>query len=79
MSEIELPVRTYGVDYICDMCNKGRMRPHNSTALMSNPPKFPHQCNNPECKAIINLSDRYPTIRHSITLSEGSENKDEHG
>lgn len=69
MAEIEIPARMIGVDYTCDICMKGKMRPHGSAVLMSDPPQFPHQCDNPECKIIVNLTERYPTVRYSLTVN----------
>ena len=42
----------------CDECG-GELKYSGST-LMSNPPKFPHEC--VECSATESLADIYPTI-----------------
>lgn len=42
--EIETPVSTYVVDYTCDDCGKGKMRPE-PFVHTSMPPQYPHTCN----------------------------------
>lgn len=61
MPEQRFEVRNVGIDYICDTCGKGKMFPHGNAMLMSNPPQFPHKCDN--CEATKNLRERYPTFR----------------
>jgi len=48
MGEISQEVRTFEVHYICDECGKGEMKA-SGACLMSNPPQFPHRCQ--ECGA----------------------------
>lgn len=68
MSEIECKTEAYGVDYVCDACGKGRMRPTSDTMLMSHPPMWYHECNNAECDAPkVALTERYPTVRFRIS------------
>lgn len=44
MSEILREVKQVEIDYTCDACGTGKMRPTGAT-LMSSPPKHPHKCN----------------------------------
>jgi transposase-like protein len=49
------------IDYKCPKCDKGFMRP-TGTALMSNPAKYPHKCNNPDCDFQATFLRTYPFI-----------------
>ncbi len=60
MPEQRFEVRNVGIDYICDTYGKGKMVSTGSI-LTSNPPQFPHKCDN--CEATKNLHERYPTFR----------------
>lgn len=57
------PLRVAQVDYVCDKCREGRMRP-TGIFLSSNPPKFPHRCTS--CGDEMVFSETYPTI-HVMT------------
>lgn len=62
MPEREFQIENYGVEYVCDACNSGTMRPKlDCHALLTSPLRFTHQCG--ECGAEQDLTDRYPTIR----------------
>jgi hypothetical protein len=41
-------VKTIKVDYLCPKCGKGYLRP-TGQVFTTNPPQYPHRCNNPEC------------------------------
>ena len=41
--EIKQEVKTYEVDYECDECETGKLRPLGSV-LPTDPPQYPHQC-----------------------------------
>lgn len=45
------------VEYICDQCHAGKMKPTN-IALTSMPPKYEHIC--PYCNGKANLEHTYP-------------------
>ena len=49
------------VDYKCDECEKGYMKPTGDIVCCC-PPKFPHSCT--ECGAKLMFRERYPTIRY---------------
>jgi hypothetical protein len=59
----EFEVRTVGIDYICDECLEGKMLPTGGSMLLSDPPQFAHQCDNINCCAKANFTERYPTFR----------------
>lgn len=45
--EFKEEVKTIQVDYTCDKCGVGKMRP-SGNVLMTYPAQYPHFCNNPE-------------------------------
>lgn len=59
----QTPIRSIKVDYKCEECNKGYMRP-TGLMLTSNPPKFPHKCNICDHEEIF--YEKYPTIRYVL-------------
>ena len=61
MAETHQPVQAVSIDYTCDHCSEGVMRPtpDKPWMLMSDPSQFPHQCTH--CGIEVNLSVRYPT------------------
>jgi hypothetical protein len=63
MARIQTPVRPIQVDYQCEKCDDGRMRPTGQT-LMSDPPQFPHKCTN--CENTITFNEKYPTVRYAL-------------
>lgn len=54
-------VKTVKVDYKCDVCKEGYLRP-TGTCFTSNPPQYPHKCNNPKCDAGNTFNFTYPYI-----------------
>ncbi len=57
-------VITVLVDYECPECKIGRLRP-TGLALSSNPPQYPHKCNNPDCEYCdIFVNIKYPYIEY---------------
>ena len=62
MPREQMPLRPVRVDYKCDKCGAGYMRP-TGVLLTSNPPQFPHRCNN--CDAHQNFTEKYPTVRYA--------------
>ncbi len=61
MSETSTPLRPVSIDYLCDACGIGHMRP-TGIMLTSHPPQFPHRCDH--CDAHQNFDVRYPHVRY---------------
>lgn len=51
------------IDYICDICGKGKMRP-TGMMLTSNPLQYSHRCI--ECDSHNNFTVRYPYITYEV-------------
>ncbi len=60
MPEQEFDVKPIGIEYICDECGKGIMRPHGNFVLTSNPIQHPHKCH--EWGHTDNFTKKYPDI-----------------
>lgn len=61
--EIESPVEVLSLEYVCDDCHRGRMRPIRdlgSSALASPAMTYAHRCG--ECGHVAYLSKLYPDI-----------------
>ena len=58
MAEQNFPVEILGVDYICDDCGRGQMRPE-EPAMSLDPPGYRHACN--ACGVSRILANLYPT------------------
>lgn len=54
-------VRNVGVEYVCDVCNEGTMHVCCNVVVLSQPPRFHHQCN--KCGHRATLLDKYPSFR----------------
>lgn len=68
--EERTPVRMIQVDYKCPECKTGYLR-HTGMVLTSDPPQFPHKCNNPNChyrETFMNKS--YPYIDYEPIKTE---------
>lgn len=64
MPATEQAIEQFELDYVCDKCGIGKMRP-DGICLTSSPPKYPHTCNNEECRETINFIDvRFPTTAY---------------
>lgn len=65
--EVEKEVKTVKVDYRCDECDFGFMRP-TGTCFPTNPPQYIHKCNNEHCgqERIFNVS--YPFIDYKDAI-----------
>jgi hypothetical protein len=62
--EVKNEVKTVRVDYLCPKCEKGFLRP-TGQVLSSNPPQYPHKCNNPDCDYYETFMGKtYPYIIH---------------
>lgn len=66
MAEIKEKVTPVRVDYVCDECKIGRMRP-TGEILTSFPSQHPHRCNNEECGA----EKTFTSISYPHILYEG--------
>jgi hypothetical protein len=59
--EVTNEVKTINIDYKCDKCNEGYMRP-TGTVFPTNPPQIPHKCNNSLCNESKTFNLYYPYI-----------------
>ena len=59
MAEIKTEVKTYQIDYVCDECGCGYLRP-TGEALLTHPPKYPHKCKT--CGFKKTFKNKYPTV-----------------
>jgi hypothetical protein len=62
MPELNFQVVTYGVDYICNVCGRGKMIPTGVNDWLTSIPKIQHECT--QCGSIMDLPEKYPVIRH---------------
>lgn len=53
--------KTIFVDFKCPKCKKGYLRPMGNV-LTTNPPIYPHRCNNPQCDYKKEFKFTYPYI-----------------
>jgi hypothetical protein len=60
MSREQIPLRPIQIDFRCNACGIGFMRPQGNI-LMSNPPLFSHACNH--CGEEETFQEKYPTVR----------------
>lgn len=63
MSESKKLVRTYEIDYMCDVCGIGRVLP-TGICYTTFPPKFPHECSHCHEKYIFNFT--YPSKQTEV-------------
>lgn len=59
MSEVATQIFPHRVEYLCDACRKGTMRP-TGMVLTSHPPQYPHRCT--ACDASMTSLKQYPCI-----------------
>lgn len=59
MAERSYQVLPVGIEYVCDKCSYGTMKP-NGTILTSLPPKYGHECDN--CSASEYFTKQYPYV-----------------
>lgn len=59
--ETNVDVKSVRVDYRCPECKKGYLRP-SGTIFTTEPPQYPHNCNNPNCKYGQTFNKSYPYI-----------------
>lgn len=57
MSEFKCEVKTYKIDYICDICENGELE-STGEIIQENPPKYDHKCNS--CGEHAYMIKRYP-------------------
>ena len=64
MPEVENEVKVFEVNYICDKCGIGKMKP-TGEAQLSDPPQYPHKCTH--CGHTESyFNNMYPIIRYQI-------------
>ena len=63
MAYTQRPIRPIEIDFTCDSCGEGKMRP-TGVMLCSNPPQFPHTCIN--CGAEQTFREKYPMVRYAL-------------
>jgi hypothetical protein len=59
----QYPMRPVLVDYRCDSCNAGYMRPSGSINFKNGSAVVPHKCT--ACHTVVEFSEKYPTIRYA--------------
>ena len=64
--EIKAEVKTYKVDYLCDECKVGYMRP-TGRAFPTHPMKFQHKCTN--CENTKTFLEAYPVTRYENIIT----------
>lgn len=69
MPEITKEIKVIGIDYVCDECGIGKMRP-TGVCLDSMPPYYPHVCDN--CGYEAGFETTYPTTRYEEINNETS-------
>lgn len=62
MPEIEKEVKQVLVEYFCDLCHTGKMKP-TGVALLTYPAQYPHVCDNPECEERDRFGKTYPYLK----------------
>ena len=67
--EVRFKTETYVVEYLCDECHEGHMRPTGkmNLGIVNN---FPHVCDNSICRATQNFESKYPYTEH-VKVIEG--------
>lgn len=61
MAEYKMPVRAVEVDYRCEKCSQGHMRP-TGVKFLATSNRYEHRCSN--CKETEVFEVNYPFIRH---------------
>lgn len=61
MSEIRSKLQVFELDYACDKCGNGRMRPE-GVVYPTSPPQYPHVCDN--CGSKMTFRAMYPRIAY---------------
>lgn len=64
MATFETLLQTFSVDYQCDQCKGGLMRPHGDVAWMADPLKYKHRCTNVDCGAEQTFLVQYPYLSY---------------
>jgi hypothetical protein len=73
MAEQEVPVKTMGVIYVCDVCRNGSMTRTKAQLIVDDTKEqllYEHQCSNDSCRAVQTFPEVYPTVRHRIVTEE---------
>lgn len=61
MAEIYKKLKPVQVDYICDTCGEGELKPTGAMKL-SYPPLYTHKCS--KCNEVFDLKKTYPSIEY---------------
>lgn len=61
--EKETEVKMVEVDYQCPECKTGKLRP-TGQCFATNPPQYPHNCNNDDCDYGSTFNVSYPYINY---------------
>jgi len=69
MSEHVTEMTAHRVNYVCDSCGEGFMRPTNAV-LMSDPPQYPHRCSS--CDTPKTFRVLYPRIEYRPAKCEAT-------
>ena len=64
--EIEFDTKTTYVEYQCDKCKIGNMVRSGNIMLMTDPPQYPHKCDN--CGNMENSNISYPYTKSTKVL-----------
>lgn len=64
--ETKFEVKTYEIDYVCDICQKSYMRP-TGKCLPSYPPQYQHKCS--ACGHTKLFKNTYPYIAYERTTN----------
>lgn len=62
MALVETPVSTFHVEYQCDQCSRGLMKPYGDVAWLADPIQYQHRCTN--CGHEQTFLVRYPYLAY---------------
>lgn len=65
MAEVRTEVRTYEIQYVCDVCKDGYLEP-NGITLTSHPPQHQHSCTS--CGHTVSFRVIYPRMVYEPIL-----------
>ena len=67
--EIKNEVKCYQMDYVCDKCGKGLLRPIGAFNLIKEKPVYQHECKVCGHKELVN-GVQYPYLVQEVTMKE---------
>lgn len=64
--EVHIPVQVFQVEFLCDECEQGYMRPlkKGSRIRVKGKMLIRHECTNPECKTRLSFHKQFPVMQH---------------